>query len=210
MRPRQVCLFANTLGVFFACLLGSPIPVAAIDPGHTLFQYAAKFLCTANVPGTSQTTPSLAPGTYYTAVNIHNPYSKEAQLRKKIAVVVPPGGQKPGEISAWIVEKLQPDQAINVSCDEITRTFGITFIHGAEGYLVIESTGKLDVTGVYTVEQFTGASGRGPVSIDVERIPERKLIIDEVVCTLDTKQCPDGSFVGRVPPFCEFAPCPGE
>jgi hypothetical protein len=32
----------------------------------------------------------------------------------------------------------------------------------------------------------------------------------DVVCTLDVKLCPDGSSVGRVPPSCEFAPCPGE
>jgi hypothetical protein len=29
------------------------------------------------------------------------------------------------------------------------------------------------------------------------------------VCTMEAKQCPDGSYVGRVPPRCEFAPCPG-
>ena len=29
-----------------------------------------------------------------------------------------------------------------------------------------------------------------------------------VVCILDAKQCPDGSYVGRVPPSCEFAQCP--
>lgn len=29
-----------------------------------------------------------------------------------------------------------------------------------------------------------------------------------VACTLDAKECPDGSFVGRVAPDCEFAPCP--
>jgi hypothetical protein len=27
-------------------------------------------------------------------------------------------------------------------------------------------------------------------------------------CTMDAKQCPDGSYVGRVPPSCDFAPCP--
>ena len=31
---------------------------------------------------------------------------------------------------------------------------------------------------------------------------------DDVACTLEAKQCPDGSYVGRVPPSCEFAPCP--
>ena len=29
-----------------------------------------------------------------------------------------------------------------------------------------------------------------------------------VACTADAKLCPDGSGVGRVPPSCEFAPCP--
>jgi hypothetical protein len=28
------------------------------------------------------------------------------------------------------------------------------------------------------------------------------------VCTEDAKLCPDGSYVGRVPPSCAFAPCP--
>ncbi|MDB5204437.1 MAG: hypothetical protein JWP09_465 [Candidatus Taylorbacteria bacterium] len=30
-----------------------------------------------------------------------------------------------------------------------------------------------------------------------------------VVCTMEAKQCPDGSYVGRQGPKCEFAPCPG-
>jgi len=32
---------------------------------------------------------------------------------------------------------------------------------------------------------------------------------DPVACTMDAKQCPDGSYVGRTGPNCEFAPCPG-
>ena len=33
---------------------------------------------------------------------------------------------------------------------------------------------------------------------------------EPVFCTMDAKLCPDGSSVGRQPPNCEFAPCPGE
>lgn len=33
---------------------------------------------------------------------------------------------------------------------------------------------------------------------------------EPVACTMDAKICPDGSAVGRVPPSCNFAPCPGE
>lgn len=29
-----------------------------------------------------------------------------------------------------------------------------------------------------------------------------------VACTMDAKACPDGSYVGRIAPNCEFAPCP--
>lgn len=31
---------------------------------------------------------------------------------------------------------------------------------------------------------------------------------DGVVCTMEAKECPDGSYVGRTGPRCEFAPCP--
>jgi hypothetical protein len=48
------------------------------------FQYAAKFLCTANIPGTSQTTTSLLPGSYQTVVNIHNPNKANHKLTKKL------------------------------------------------------------------------------------------------------------------------------
>lgn len=29
-----------------------------------------------------------------------------------------------------------------------------------------------------------------------------------IACAMDVKKCSDGSFVGRIPPDCEFAPCP--
>ncbi len=32
----------------------------------------------------------------------------------------------------------------------------------------------------------------------------------QVACTMEAKICPDGSSVGRMPPNCEFAPCPGQ
>lgn len=32
--------------------------------------------------------------------------------------------------------------------------------------------------------------------------------IRQIACTQEAKQCPDGSYVGRTGPNCEFAPCP--
>jgi hypothetical protein len=31
---------------------------------------------------------------------------------------------------------------------------------------------------------------------------------DSTFCTMDVKMCPDGSYVSRQPPSCQFAPCP--
>lgn len=43
-------------------------------------------------------------------------------------------------------------------------------------------------------------------------LPDGRLFTKDegVACTMDAKECPDGSFVGRIPPNCEFTPCPGE
>jgi hypothetical protein len=127
------------------------------------FQYAAKFLCTANIPGTSQTTSALLPGSYQTAVNIHNPQRRTVGLRTKLAVAS-------GEISTFINGKLESDGATRVDCSSVPN-YGLHLIHGFEGFLVIESTHSLDVVAVYTA----GARGAEVSSIDVEQVPERRI-----------------------------------
>lgn len=127
------------------------------------FQYAAKFLCTANIPGTSQTTSSLLPGVYQTVVNIHNPNKETAGLRMKIAIAG-------GPISDFQKSKLGPDEAVKVDCSGIAN-FGIQPIHGVEGFLVIESNLSLDVIAVYTA----GKRGGEVESIAVEQVRERQI-----------------------------------
>lgn len=46
----------------------------------TAFQYAAKFVC--GRPGAGE----LAPGVYFTAINVHNPTGQRVRVRKKIAI----------------------------------------------------------------------------------------------------------------------------
>ena len=135
----------------------------ATAPPRFRFQYAVKFLCTANIPGTSQTSTAVLPGVYQTAVNIHNPNPQVARLRKKLAV-------RSGQISPFVEGALKPDEATSVDCSQV-QNFGIPFIHGFEGFLVIESTLSLDVVAVYTA----GPRGGEVASIDVEHVPERKL-----------------------------------
>jgi hypothetical protein len=126
------------------------------------FQYAAKFICTSNIPGTSQTTGAFLPGTYLTAVNIHNPHDHEIKMRKKLT--------SPIQVSDYLAGSLKADGVERVVCDQI-QEFNIHTIHGFEGFLVIESTHSLVVVAVYTA----GKTGGNVVSIDVEQINERKL-----------------------------------
>lgn len=127
------------------------------------FQYAVKFICTANIPGTSQTTDAFVPGSYQTAVNIHNPQNRLVKMRKKIA--------SPIEISKYFDFSLKPDAVERITCGQLSD-FGIHLIHGFEGFLVIESTHSIDVVAVYTA----GGTHQGEVTtMDVEQIKERKL-----------------------------------
>lgn len=133
------------------------------DAARYRFQYAAKILCTSNIPGTSQTTSSVLPGTYATAVNVHNPSDKTARVREKVAL-------GPEQVSTFTEDVLEPDAMMRLDCGTIVERFG-PFVHGVEGFLVIESTHSLDVTAVYTA----GPVGGAVASIDVERVAERKL-----------------------------------
>lgn len=47
------------------------------------------------------------------------------------------------------------------------------------------------------------------VSIDYDKVSSDSKPEEPVFCTQDAKQCPDGSYVGRTGPSCEFAACPG-
>lgn len=125
------------------------------------YQYAAKLICTAHIIGTSQTSSAVLPGTYRTAVNIHNPDSETARYRVKLVVAEP---------SRFIQGHLGPNHGTRWDCDRVTVSFG-PFIHGVEGFLVIESTHSLDVVAVYTA----GHLGDQVESIDVEQIPERRI-----------------------------------
>ena len=107
----------------------------------------------------------LLPGSYRTVVNVHNPSERTVKLRVKIAL-----GRK-RLISRFVDEKLGPDEVTRFVCDDIREKFEMTLIHGAEGFLVIESRESLDVIAVYTA----GAVRGDVASIDVKDVRERRI-----------------------------------
>jgi hypothetical protein len=131
-------------------------------PSPYKFQYAVKFICTSDTPGTSQQAPGLLPGNYETSVNIHNPGQPTAKIRSKLAW--------PIEISKWQETALKYDEVKQIACGAV-QSYGLHVIHGFEGFLVIESTHSLDVIAVYTA----APNGGQVSSIAVERAFERKI-----------------------------------
>jgi hypothetical protein len=105
------------------------------------FQYAAKFVCGRSAGDVA------APGTYFTAINVHNPTDREIELRKKFAVALP--REQSGQVSEFFGAKLGPDEALEIDCPEIRERTDrdADFL---KGFVVIESDVELDVVAVYT------------------------------------------------------------
>lgn len=128
------------------------------------YQYAAKFICETEIPGTNQRAEGLVRGHYETSVNIHNPGTNTAKIRTKLA--------SPYGISQWIEGALEYDEVMQINCRD-RRRYSLPPAGGFEGFLVIESLESLDVVAVYTATA-AHPSPHAP-SIDVERVPEREL-----------------------------------
>jgi hypothetical protein len=125
------------------------------------FQYAAKFVC--GKPGADE----LAPGVYFTAINVHNPTERDVAFRKKVAIAG--RGEEPGRVSEFFDARLGPDEALEIDCPDIRRHApeGEDFL---KGFVVLESETELDVVAVYTA-----AGGDGGVeTLHTERIPPRR------------------------------------
>jgi hypothetical protein len=126
-----------------------------------IFQYAVKFVC-----GRSEGRV-VAPGVYFTAINVHNPNEKGIGFKKKFAIALP--GERPGPVSKFFDAKLGPDEAFEIDCPDILRRTGRNagFL---KGFVVIESSLELDVVAVYTA---AGAM-RQVEAMELERVKPRR------------------------------------
>ena len=124
------------------------------------FQYAAKTIC-----GRSKG-DVVAPGLYFTAVNVHNPERKDIRFAVKFARALP--GLKAGPVSAWHKVGLGPDEALEIDCPDISK-LAKTRSEFLKGFLVLESQTELDVVAVYTA---AGSDGE-VATLHTERVPPR-------------------------------------
>jgi hypothetical protein len=85
----------------------------------------------------------------------------------------------------------------------------------AQGYLDSEPTGYFGLLTVRAAQNFQRANGLSPTGFvgpltraKIKSITCGVVVTPPSACTQDAKLCPDGSYVGRVAPSCEFAQCP--
>jgi hypothetical protein len=124
------------------------------------FQYAVKFVC-----GKSEGYV-VAPGKYWTAINVHNPTSDAVEFGKKFAVALP--GQEAGPVSETFGNKLGPDEALEIDRADILERAGARedFL---KGFVVIKCDVELDVVAVYTAAGMDGEVK----TLHIERVPPR-------------------------------------
>ena len=141
---------------------------------HRVLQYAAKFLCGEAEHKEREghhdrggRWPQVARGTYYTAINLHNPADKPALIRFKFAAALPNG--KPGPISRFSEIRLGPDEAISINCTHVFELLQAK-TEFLDGFVVIESDIELDAVAVYTA----GEHGK-VTTLHTERVPARLL-----------------------------------
>jgi hypothetical protein len=174
--------------------LGQPQTPAAQFPWWLFYRYvyAAKFLC-GDLKATAAGGP-VEPGSYSTAINVHNPHGFRVAIRKKAILLydarhpeeaverpIPPVH---GECTT--IKELGPDYGLEIDCPDIRNVLlatspsqpgppAPTFI---KGWVVIETLADLplDVVAVYTVAPL-GTKGQQPVSISTDRVPGNRVLL---------------------------------
>ncbi len=128
------------------------------------FQYAVKFVC-----GQSKGSV-VAPGVYWTAINVHNPNIniRGVQFRKTFVIALP--GEKPGPVSPSFPASLGPNEALEIDWPDIREHLHYDGDDLLKGFVVIDSGVELDVVAVYTAL----GPGEQAVTIHTERVPARK------------------------------------
>jgi hypothetical protein len=126
----------------------------------------------------------VAPGRYFTAINVHNPTDATVRFRKKFAVALPL--EEEGPIRGFFYSELGSDRAVEIDCQDILNAFPprsfplplppirrARFLKGFAIIQPIDSAVELDVVAVYTA---AGATGRVE-TLDIERVSARRVIV---------------------------------
>lgn len=141
--------------------------------GPEAFEYSAKLVCGGQDDPKNM---ALVRGFYGTTINVRNPGPDPVRFQKSLALTLPPGRQEPGELHRIADEELGEELALAVDCNDLEDRLNGLPQRFIEGFVVIRSSGPLDVVAVYTTATLArdGTAGQHS-SIDVERVRGRQL-----------------------------------
>ena len=129
---------------------------------NTNFRYVVKFVC-----GKSDGSV-VAPGQYWTAINVHNPTPTRVFFRKRISVALP--WEKAGPVSPFFSAHLGPDESLEIDCQDIFK-HADTNEKFLKGFVVILSPVELDVVAVYTA----AGKDKQVETMHTERVSPRRI-----------------------------------
>jgi hypothetical protein len=132
-------------------------PIKGISLDNYKFMYSVKFVCVPFVGPDKE--EAFVPQNYSTVVNVHNPQSQSIFFLKK-AVIAQSEDEERGPISNLVRDGLKPDQALSINCKDVVGLFNNSIPSIGDGFVILMSNEKLDVSAVYTTQS----------SIDVEYI----------------------------------------
>lgn len=182
LETRRMVPFDNNMGQRGLTVL--PYPV----------QYSVKFVCGSSGSGCSGGSGPVAPGSYFTAINIHNPTDRKIRFRKKVAVALP--GERPGHVSEFTFNSLGPYEALEIDCADIFQRLGLPGGCFLKGFVVIQSVVELDVVAVYSA----AGADKQVETLDIEYVRPR-------ISTPD-KPPPDKPRLPDLVPLPAFRPAP--
>ena len=130
-------------------------------------QYSVKFVCGSSGSSCSGDCGPVAPGTYFTAINILNPTDREVRFRKRVVVALP--GERAGNVTEFTFNSLRSYQALEIDCADIYRHAGLPGGCFLKGFVVIESVKELDIVAVYSA----AGADKHVETLDIEYIKPR-------------------------------------
>jgi hypothetical protein len=168
----------------------SPWPPWPPWPRPFHYVYAAKFLCGDLKP--SERENPVEPGSYATAINVHNPHPQPVPIRKKAILLY--RGERPEEAVEQptppvrreqpVVQELGEDFGLEIDCNDIRQvllrdaTDGPRAPEFIKGWVVVETLTDmpLDVVAVYTTRPHeAGVQAAPPIATD--RVPGTRTLL---------------------------------
>jgi hypothetical protein len=155
------------LATVFGCIV---LVSGASEARSQTVLYAAKYVCgvasgNAGTPGAG----IVAPGAYYTSINVHNS-NKEAVDIQKFFDIALPSEQQGGRMVGPVKASLKPLEAFEIECADIAKHLDQNPKAFWKVFVTLQSSGPLDVVAVYTA----AASASGPVvAFHTERVPKQ-------------------------------------